>query len=116
MRLVEPLGFFAFVHLEKQAACVLTHKGRVQEECCILKIPAVTLRDVTERPETIEVGSNILSGAAPEQIVAATAVAISAAGDWDPPPEYLARSVAQTVRGIILGYRHTLGEPYFGGQ
>ncbi len=66
IRLLEPFGFFDFVALEQKARCVLSDSGTVQEECCIFKVPAVTLRDVTERPETLDCGSNILSGADPE--------------------------------------------------
>jgi len=62
IKISEPLGFFDFVKLEKNALCVLTDSGTVQEECSILKTPTVTIRETTERPETIECGSNILSG------------------------------------------------------
>ena len=61
VRYLEPLGLFDFVALERQA-CVLTDSGTVQEECAIFRVPSVTLRDVTERPETIEAGSNMLAG------------------------------------------------------
>ncbi|MFN8008426.1 MAG: UDP-N-acetylglucosamine 2-epimerase [Terriglobia bacterium] len=44
-----PFGFFDFIHLEKNALCVLSDSGTVQEECAILKVPNVTIRDVTER-------------------------------------------------------------------
>ena len=63
VRFLEPFGFVDFVALEKHARCVLTDSGTVQEECAILGIPTVTLRDVTERPETLECGSNMLTGA-----------------------------------------------------
>jgi UDP-N-acetylglucosamine 2-epimerase (non-hydrolysing) len=109
--LLEPLGFFDFVKLEKNALAVLTDSGTVQEECAIFGIPNVTLRDVTERPETIEAGSNILSGAETDTIVRAVELAISQPPDWTPPKEYLKENVAQTVSKIILGYtslkRHT---------
>ncbi len=64
LRPCEPFGYFDFVALERDARCVLTDSGTVQEECCIMRVPAVTLRDTTERPETIECGSNVLSGSA----------------------------------------------------
>lgn len=104
IRLLDPLGFFDFVHLEKNALAVLTDSGTVQEECSIFGIPNVTLRDVTERPETLECGSNILSGADPDNILRAVELAISQPGTWTPPTEYLAKNVAQTVSKIILGY------------
>lgn len=104
VKLLEPLGFFDFVHLEKNALAVLSDSGTVQEECCIFRIPNVTLRDVTERPETIECGSNILSGADPENIVRSVELALSHPAKWTPPREYLAENVAQTVSKVILGY------------
>lgn len=104
IHLLEPLGFFDFVHLEKNSFAVLTDSGTVQEECSIFGIPNITLRDVTERPETIECGSNILSGADPDTIVEAVKLAISQPATWTPPREYLAENVAQTVSKIILGY------------
>jgi UDP-N-acetylglucosamine 2-epimerase (non-hydrolysing) len=104
IRLLDPLGFFDFVKLEKNAFAVLTDSGTVQEECCIFGIPNVTVRDVTERPETVECGSNILSGAEPEAILRAVGLVTSRPASWTPPPEYLATNVAQTVCNIVLGY------------
>ena len=69
IRLLEPFGFFDFIALEQKARCVLSDSGTVQEESAIFKVPNVTLRDVTERPETIECGSNILTGSDPDQIL-----------------------------------------------
>lgn len=102
--LLDPLGFFDFVKLEKNALAVLTDSGTVQEECCIFRIPNITLRDVTERPETLECGSNILSGSDPDSILRAAQVALSRPAEWTPPPEYLAKNVSQTVSKIVLGY------------
>lgn len=102
--LLDPLGFFDFVHLEKNALAVLTDSGTVQEECSIFGIPNITLRDVTERPETIECGSNILSGADPENIIRAVDLALSQPAGWTAPREYLVTNVAQTVSKIVLGY------------
>lgn len=70
--LIEPLDFLRFLQLESNAMLVLTDSGGVQEETCILKVPCVTLRDNTERPETLEVGSNILAGTEPEKILECT--------------------------------------------
>ena len=105
VRFLEPLGFFDFVHLEKSAFCVLSDSGTVQEEACILRTPSVTVRDVTERPETLECGSNMLAGASPGDIAAAVEQVTSSGTAWDPPREYLAPQVAETVARIVLGYR-----------
>jgi UDP-N-acetylglucosamine 2-epimerase (non-hydrolysing) len=104
VRLLRPLGFFEFVCLERNARGVLTDSGTVQEECCICQVPNVTIRDVTERPETVECGSNILTGSDPEHILKAMEIALSFSADWNPPPEYLERHVSRTVAKIVLGY------------
>jgi UDP-N-acetylglucosamine 2-epimerase (non-hydrolysing) len=103
--LAEPFGLFDFVRLEKNAKCVLTDSGTVQEECCIFKVPNVTLRDTTERPETLEVGSNILSGCDPKRIVECVDMVIDGKREWTPPREYLVKNVSETVVRILLGYR-----------
>jgi UDP-N-acetylglucosamine 2-epimerase (non-hydrolysing) len=104
VRLLEPLGFFDFVKLERNALLVLSDSGTVQEECAIFGIPNVTIRDVTERPETIECGSNILSGARLDDIVRAVEIALKLSPNWTPPPEYLSENVSSTVVKIVLGY------------
>ena len=63
-------AFSISLNWKSHARCVLSDSGTVQEECAIFGVPDVTLRDVTERPETLERGSNILTGADPEQILA----------------------------------------------
>ncbi len=102
---VEPLGLFDFVNLEKNALCVLTDSGTVQEESCIFKVPNVTMRDVTERPETIEAGGNILSGAEPESVERCVKAVLDSPREWTPPVEYLARDVSSTVIKIVMGYK-----------
>lgn len=100
---VPPMGLFDFVRLEKEAFCVLSDSGTVQEECCIFGVPTVTMRDVTERPETIECGSNILAGVTPERIVPTVEVAIRNRGNWNAPKEYLEENVSDIVARIVLG-------------
>lgn len=106
VRLLQPMGFFDFVALEKGARCVITDSGTVQEECCIFGIPNVTIRDVTERPETIECGSNILSGGDPDMICRAVELGLSSQTSWRPPPEYCERDVSSTVAKIVLGFHN----------
>jgi UDP-N-acetylglucosamine 2-epimerase (non-hydrolysing) len=104
IKLLEPLGFFDFVKLEKNAWIVLSDSGTVQEECAIFGIPNVTVRDVTERPETVECGSNIISGAETDSLMRAVEMAAAFAPLWAAPVEYLAENVSHTVAKIILGY------------
>jgi UDP-N-acetylglucosamine 2-epimerase (non-hydrolysing) len=106
VRYLEPLGLFDFVALERHARCVLSDSGTVQEECCIFGVPTVTLRDVTERPETIECGSNMLAGAEPDRVLACVTAVLDQPPAWTPPPEYLVQDVSTTVAKIVLGFRH----------
>jgi UDP-N-acetylglucosamine 2-epimerase (non-hydrolysing) len=69
-----------------------------------LSIPNAAIREVTERPETIEAGSNILAGIESEAVLRAVELVTSQSRSWDPPAEYLAGGVAATVTRIVLGY------------
>ena len=102
---IEPLGLFDFVHLEKNAFCLLSDSGTVQEEGSIFNIPSVTLRDVTERPETIEAGSNIISGCEVESILLSVKVATQESVNWIPPTEYLVENVSTKIVKIVLSYK-----------
>ncbi len=66
---IEPVGFLECLQLEKNARIIMTDSGGIQEEACILNVPCVTLRDSTERPETIEYGINVLGGTEPQKIL-----------------------------------------------
>jgi len=85
IRLIEPLDYLSFLLLERYAKLVLTDSGGVQEETCILHVPCVTLRYSTERPETLEVGSNVLAGAEPNVIVKKTEFMLNRKRDWPNP-------------------------------
>lgn len=108
IRFCEPFGLFDFVALEQNAFCVLSDSGTVQEECCIFKVPNVTIRDVTERPETLECGSNMLSGADPNAVLRCVRTVLDQRADWSVPPEYLVKNVSGTVAKIVLGYNHNI--------
>ncbi len=77
LTIIDPVDFFSFLQLESNAKLILTDSGGVQEEACILGVPCVTMRDNTERPETVEVGANILAGASPDRIVECAQVMLS---------------------------------------
>jgi UDP-N-acetylglucosamine 2-epimerase (non-hydrolysing) len=106
IRFHEPFGFFDFICLEQHARCVMSDSGTVQEECCLFRVPNVTLRDVTERPETLECGSNILSGADRDSIRQCVQSVLAKKPAWEAPPEYLIEHVSATVAKIVLGYHH----------
>ena len=85
IKCVKPVGFSDFIKLQTNAGLILTDSGGVQEESCILQVPCVTLRDSTERPETLEAGSNILAGADPERILECCNYMLSKENNWDNP-------------------------------
>jgi len=88
IKMNEPFGFFDFVKLEKDALCVISDSGTVQEECSILKTPTVTIRETTERPETVECGSNILSGTLDsKRILDSVIYMLNFSNDWVSPYE-----------------------------
>jgi UDP-N-acetylglucosamine 2-epimerase (non-hydrolysing) len=105
VQLHDPFGFMDFVRLEAGARCVVSDSGTVQEECSLLKVPAVTCRDTTERPETVECGSNILSGVRrPERILECVRAMVDGSRDWTSPYEgELHRGVADKVIKFLVG-------------
>lgn len=70
LKIIPPTGFLDALQLEANSRLILTDSGGLQEEAAILRVPCVTLRDNSERPETIAGGMNVLAGANPKQILA----------------------------------------------
>ncbi|HEY2954306.1 MAG TPA: UDP-N-acetylglucosamine 2-epimerase (non-hydrolyzing) [Candidatus Eisenbacteria bacterium] len=85
VRALPPLGYLDFLGLHAQAALTLTDSGGLQEEACCLRVPCVTLRDNTERPESVEVGANRLAGADPARIVECARSMHARPRDWRNP-------------------------------
>lgn len=83
--LVEPQDYLDFLRLEAEARLILTDSGGVQEEACVLRVPCVTMRDNTERPETVDVGANTLAGIDPDSIQAASARMTRKNHSWENP-------------------------------
>jgi len=104
VRLIDPVDFLSFLQLENNAKLVLTDSGGVQEETCVLGVPCVTLRDNTERPETVEVGSNLLAGADPDRIFKCAKTMVLRENSWENPfgDGNAGRKTVETLRGIDL--------------
>ncbi len=85
VQLIEPVGFFEFLVLEKNAKLVLTDSGGVQEESCIMKVPCVTLRKDTERPETVQVGGNVLTNLTVGDITLKVGQMLNKPASWPNP-------------------------------
>jgi len=104
LKLIEPVDFLGFLQLESNARLILTDSGGVQEEACILNVPCITLRDNTERPETIEVGSNILAGASPDKILKYAELMLSRQDNWTNP--FGDGKAGERIVKIVTGAEH----------
>ncbi len=82
---VQPLGYLEFLQLEENARVILTDSGGLQEEGCILGTPCITLRDNTERPETVDAGANVLAGTDTGSIIRLTERTMTDCKTWTSP-------------------------------
>jgi UDP-N-acetylglucosamine 2-epimerase (non-hydrolysing) len=102
LMLIEPLGYLDFLSLEAEAGAVLTDSGGIQEETTYLGVPCFTLRDNTERPVTIQAGTNTLLGLDPAAIAGIPA-ALAARGPApsEPPPLWDGKA-AERIADVIV--------------
>jgi len=77
LRLIDPLGYLDFLSLYSTARLVLTDSGGIQEETTALGIPCLTLRENTERPVTVELGTNVIVGTDTDKIITAAMAALN---------------------------------------
>jgi UDP-N-acetylglucosamine 2-epimerase (non-hydrolysing) len=85
LRVVPAVGYLDFLSLLQGAQLVLTDSGGIQEEACCLKVPCVTLRGNTERPETVVVGANVIAGTEPSSVVRAARKILTRRRAWKNP-------------------------------
>jgi UDP-N-acetylglucosamine 2-epimerase (non-hydrolysing) len=107
VRLIDPLGFYDFNRLLKDAFCVLSDSGTAAEEGLFYKVPNVSLRMATERPETVESGGTIVSGMDIENIIESVATAVSQpwAAHYELEENYSPSSVViNAIRSQITNY------------
>jgi UDP-N-acetylglucosamine 2-epimerase (non-hydrolysing) len=84
--ITEPMGYLDLLRLQGAAELVMTDSGGIQEEACILRVPSITLRPNTERPETITVGASVLHHEAnADTLAAAMAQQMALKRDWPNP-------------------------------
>ncbi len=100
LKLIDPAGYLDFLKLIAHASCVLTDSGGIQEETTILKVPCLTLRDNTERPVTVDIGSNRLVGTDPGRIVAAYRDVLAGSCEAGVPPLWDGHA-AERIVGIL---------------
>lgn len=85
VKVTSPLGYLDFLCLQIHAKLILTDSGGMQEEACVLKVPCVTLRDNTERPESVDVGANIVAGVMPDDIFQSVTAMLKRKRNWRNP-------------------------------
>ena len=100
IRMIDPLGYLDFLCLMQNAAVVITDSGGIQEETTCLGVPCVTVRENTERPVTIEVGTNILAGTAARGIREATRQQLESKRDTAIPETWDGRS-AERILDVV---------------
>jgi UDP-N-acetylglucosamine 2-epimerase (non-hydrolysing) len=104
VRLLDPIGYIDFLSLEAEAAAVLTDSGGIQEETTYLGIPCFTLRDNTERPVTVERGTNTVLGLAPTRIAEIPELLARRATDPpEPPPKWDGRA-AERIADVLADW------------
>lgn len=99
--LTEPVGYLDFLQLIDTAEIILTDSGGVQEEASIIGTPCVTLRENTERPETVSVGSNVVAGTDPDEVLACVKKMWGVEGNWSNP--FGDGTAAEQILDIVLG-------------
>ena len=106
VRLIEPLGFFDYVHLQKMSYIVLSDSGTISEESAMMKFAAVSIRTSTERPEAVDAGTITLGGIITDQVLNAIEVSkATAISDVTSLPwEYEVENTSDRVIRIIQSY------------
>ncbi len=103
IRVMDPLGYTDFLALEAKAALVLTDSGGVQEETTFFKVPCVTIRENTERPITVEIGTNVLAGVDEKRIVAEGMKALGGKSKKGSIPKFWDEHVAERIVQVLDG-------------
>lgn len=101
--LVDPLGYLDMLHAVRGAALVLTDSGGLQEETTALGVPCITIRENTERPVTVDVGTNTLAGTDPEAILSIAREILSGRGKKGNRPPLWDGRAAERIADILLG-------------
>jgi UDP-N-acetylglucosamine 2-epimerase (non-hydrolysing) len=104
LKLADPIGYLDFLALTANARLVMTDSGGIQEETTALGVPCLTVRHNTERPITVEVGSNTLVGTDPAQVVPAAVAVLEGRGKKGRVPDLWDGRAAERIAGILVRF------------
>lgn len=104
LTITDPMGYLEFLSLVERAAMIVTDSGGIQEEACILGVPCITIRENTERPETVEVGANVVAGTNPQTVLDMVADAEDNDGNWENP--FGDGNAAERIIDVVLNSAH----------
>lgn len=101
LKIIEPMGYLDFLKLQAESRLVLTDSGGIQEETTYLQIPCITMRENTERPATVDVGTNIIVGTDPVRITESVMAALDGKGKKGAIPELWDGQTAGRIVDIL---------------
>ena len=110
IKFLKPFGFFDYIRLQQASTCVLSDSGTITEEAALLNIPAVTIREVHERPEGMDAGILIMSGLKKESVLDAVRVTLALRGSDnneyanEPVADYMPGRVSTHILRVVLSY------------
>ncbi len=109
---MEPMGFFDYVNLQKNAYCVLSDSGTIPEESAVLNFPGVSMRNSTERPEALDAGSIVLGSVREDDLLRAIEIALHSHVEnrENPVKDYRDTNVSLKVINIIQSYYNIINE------
>jgi UDP-N-acetylglucosamine 2-epimerase (non-hydrolysing) len=106
IRAVEPMGYLEFIGLVARSRMVLTDSGGIQEETTVLGVPCLTMRPNTERPITCEIGTNILVGSEPANIVSAAKAVVEGSAKKGRIPEKWDGNAANRIAEVLVAHTY----------
>lgn len=108
IKFLRPFGFCDYIKLQMESLCVISDSGTITEEASLLNLPAITIRDVHERPEGMDEGTLIMSGLKPERVLDAIRVVVMQREglkvEWPKVNDYESEFVSKKILRIVLSY------------
>lgn len=85
IKMIDPVGYLEMLLLMENAKLIITDSGGIQEEACIMHVPCITIRDNTERPETVQVGANHIVGTTKSKVLHGAKLMLTKTKNWSNP-------------------------------